>query len=79
MSYENKHQDWEQRVLEASASSQSAAQAAAILGVKYDTYKRYAVKYGCFVTNQPGKGFTKDCSKNAIPLEEILKGLHPQY
>ena len=79
MTYENKFPDWEQRVIAASESTKSASEAAAILGVKYDTYKKYAIKYGCFNTNQSGKGIKGEPSRYKIPIEEILEGLHPQY
>lgn len=59
-------------------SSISMAQAASKLGIHFNTFKRIAVKLGCYVTNQPGKGLNKK-SKKGIPLEEILKGKHPQY
>jgi len=79
MSYETKYPDWKDRVINASKNSKSATQAAAILDIKYDTYKKYAIKYGCFVTNKSGKGTTK-IRGTKIPLEDIvIKGLHPQY
>lgn len=78
MNYETKFSDWKERVIEASNSSTSASEAASKLQIKYDTYKKYAIKYDCFVTNQSGKGKTR-VSSNKIDLEEILKGLHPQY
>lgn len=79
MSYEVKFPDWEDRVRAAAASSLTATGAAAILGVKYQTYKKYAEKYGCFVKNPAGKGMPGEASSNKIPIEEILEGLHPQY
>jgi 5-methylcytosine-specific restriction endonuclease McrA len=78
MSYETKYPDWKEKVIAASVSSKSASEAAAILDIKYDTYKKYATKYGCFVTNQSGSGTSKE-SGTKIPLEDILAGLHPQY
>lgn len=78
MSYEAKFPDWEYRVKQASEASASASEAAAKLGIKYDTYKKYAKKYGCFITNQSGKGISKP-SGTKISLEEILTGNHPQY
>ena len=63
MSYENKFSDWKERVIKASNTTPSAAQAAALLGIKYHTYKRYAIKYNCFITNQSGKGTTKNSGK----------------
>jgi len=78
MSYESKYPDWRERVIEASAISKSASEAAAILDIKYDTYRKYATKYGCFITNPSGKGTSKE-SGTKIPLEDILEGKHPQY
>lgn len=78
MSYETKYPNWKELVIEASKNSKSASDAAAILDIKYDTYKKYAVKYECFITNQSGKGTTKS-SGSKIPLEDILNGEHPQY
>ena len=78
MSYETKYPDWREKVIHASSISKSATEAAAILDIKYDTYKRYAIKYGCFITNPSGKGTAKE-SGTKIPLEEILEGKHPQY
>jgi hypothetical protein len=78
MSYESKYPDWKDRVLAASISSSSASEAAAKLDIKYDTYKKYAIKYNCFDTNQSGKGLNK-VSGTKIPLIEILSGNHPQY
>jgi len=59
-------------------STNSATAAAAFLDIKYDTYKKYAILYGCFSINQAGKGINK-ISGTKIPLEEILEGKHPQY
>lgn len=78
MSYETKYPDWKEKVILASTNSKSASEAAAMLDVKYDTYKKYATKYGCFNTNPSGKGTNKE-SGTKIPLEDILAGLHPQY
>lgn len=78
MSYETKYPDWEEKVIAASTNSKSASEAAAILDIKYDTYKKYAIKYGCLNINPAGKGTSKP-SKIKIPLEDILAGLHPQY
>ena len=77
MSYERKFPNWQELVLEASQTTQSATAAAAKLGVKYDTYKKYALKYECFNTNQSGKGLSR--KRPAIPLSDILEGKHPQY
>lgn len=77
MSYETRIPNWKELVVEASSNSKSAAEAAAKLNIKYDTYKKYAIKYNCFITNQAGRGHPKKIPK--IPLEEIFAGKHPQY
>lgn len=79
MNYEKNVENWKEKVIEASNNSNSATHAASLLGIKYDTYRKYAVKYGCFKTNQPGKGISKLKDSRKIPLIEILKGNHPQY
>lgn len=79
MNYEDKYPNWKELVIEASNTSLSASAAAAMLGIKYDTYKKYAIKYDCFVKNPSGKGIKKPTESRGIPLEEILDGKHPQY
>ena len=79
MSYESKYPNWKELVISASIETKSSTEAAAMLDIKYDTYKRYAIKYGCFTPNPSGKGLSKDASSRSIPLEEILQGKHPQY
>lgn len=57
--------------------SQTAAEAAAKLGIAFSTFKRKALKLECYKTNQSGKGKPKN--NPSIPLNEILEGKHPQY
>lgn len=78
MAYETKYPNWRDLVIEAANSTKSATAAAAKLDIKYDTYKKYAIKYDCFITNQSGQGIAKP-SGTKIPLEEIIVGKHPQY
>ena len=79
MSYETKYPDWKDQIVIASVNSDSASGAAAILGIKYDTYKKYAIKYGCFVTNQSGKGTIKPSPLlRKFQTEDILKGKCPE-
>ena len=59
--------------------SQSMAKAASELGLHFNTFKKYAIKFGCYNTNQSGKGINKKHNGNKIPTDEILAGLHPQY
>lgn len=55
------------------------SQAAAKLGMHFNTFKTKAKKLDCYVTNQSGKGITKKHNGNKIPLQEILDGKHPQF
>jgi hypothetical protein len=48
------------------------------LNMHFNTFKRYAIKFGCYDPNQGAKGTTKS-SNRAVPLDEILAGLHPNY
>jgi hypothetical protein len=57
----------------------SMAKACARLGLHFNTFKRYALKYGCYNPNQSGKGLTKKHNGSKIPTDEILAGKHPQY
>jgi Zn finger protein HypA/HybF involved in hydrogenase expression len=58
--------------------STSMLQAAQKLSMHFNTFKRYAIKFNCYCTNQGGKGTSKP-NGNKIPLDEILEGLHPTY
>ena len=57
----------------------SMASAAAKLGIHFNTFKRYAVKYKVYNPNQSGKGISKKGNGSKIPINEILSGKHPQY
>lgn len=78
MSYETRFPDWEARVIAASQNTDTATAAAASLGIKIDTYRKYAKKYDCYVKNPSGKGTSKP-NTTKIPLWDILDGLYPQY
>ena len=59
--------------------SDTMAKAAATLGLHFNTFKRKAVKLGCYKPNQAGKGITKKDNGNKISLDEILGGKHHYY
>lgn len=59
-------------------SSKSMASASVILDLHFNTFKRRAVKLGCYHTNQSGKGLSKT-SGCKTPIGEILEGKHPEY
>lgn len=59
-------------------SATSMAAAAAELKLQFSTFKKYAIIYGCYHTNQGGKGYKKP-SNQKIPLQDILNGQYPEY
>jgi hypothetical protein len=60
--------------------SKTMNEAAAKLKMPFGTFKRYAIKFGCYTPNQGGKGTSKPCPEHLIvPLQEILEGNYPQY
>lgn len=60
-------------------SSNSMAQAASHLGLHFNSFKSRAKILGCYKTNQPGKGITKQ-SARLIPIKEIIfEGKHRYY
>lgn len=54
------------------------SEAAARLHMRFSTFKRYAIKFGCYKPNQGGKSSHK-ISHNKYELDDILNGLHPGY
>jgi hypothetical protein len=73
----------ESEIREAQQKARSAMEAARLLGVSYNTYKKYAKQYGIFddLKNPSGIGITKGFHSNhqKYPLEDILAGKHPEY
>ena len=57
----------------------SMARAASKLGIHFNTFKKYALEFGCYNPNPGGKGLNKGHNGNKIPTDEILAGKHPQY
>jgi len=68
---------------DAQSKARSAMEAARLLGVSYNTYKKYAKQYGIFedLKNEKGLGIRKGYSynKTKYPLDDILKGKFPDY
>lgn len=46
------------------------AKAASVLGLHFNTFKKYALEYECYIPNQSGKGIKKDIKKRIQNLEE---------
>jgi hypothetical protein len=72
-----KHID-KDKFIEVCNSSATMAIACSRLDMHFNTFKRYALKFNCYQPNQGGRGTSKKNSQ-AVPLEEILAGLHPSY
>ena len=51
--------------------SESMAHAASKLGLHFNTFKKYAINYGCYNTNQSGKG-TKKNKGNVLKINELV-------
>lgn len=59
-------------------SSKSMAEASVKLGLHFNTFKRYALKYNCYNPNQGGKGIKKTGSP-VYKLKDILDGKVPHF
>lgn len=59
-------------------NSLTMADAASTLGLHFNTFKRHAVKLGCYRPNQGACGKSKP-SVNQIPIDQILDGQHSSY
>lgn len=60
-------------------NSKSMSEACSMLGLHFNTFKRYAIKFNCYNTNQSGKGLHKRNNGNKIELTDILSGKYPEY
>ena len=73
----------ESEIKEVQQKARSAAECARILGVSYNTYKKYAKQYGIFedLKNPSGYGIEKGIVtlQQKYPLDEIIEGRHPNY
>lgn len=69
------------QIIAASKETNSAAKAAALLKIHFNTYKRRAIQLGCYATNQGNRGVLRPKAEGngKINLIEILNGFHPQY
>lgn len=69
----------ENQIIEACKNSNSMSEAAALLNVHFNTFKRWAIKLNVYEPNQGGKGSKKKGNGSKIKLKDILDGMHPQY
>jgi hypothetical protein len=69
----------DEKIIEASNSTQSATAAAAYLGIRYSTYKKHAERLNVFKTNQSGKGISKPKPGHVkINYHDVLEGKRPE-
>jgi len=73
----------ESEIKEIQQKARSAAEAARMLGVSYNTYKKYAKEYGIFedLKNPHGIGIRKGTNPGTLAhsLDDILEGKYPDY
>jgi hypothetical protein len=74
----------ESEIKAAQSVTNSALEAARLLGISYNTYKKWAKRYGLHEIhrNKPGvkiKKVQRDPTKGKYPLDDILKGMYPNY
>jgi len=73
----------ESEIREAQSKAKSGSQAAKLLNVSYNCYRKYARLYNIHTTfnNKCGKGIPKppNPTKGKYPLNDILAGKYPEY
>ena len=73
----------ESEIRDIQRKARSASEAAKLLGVSYNTYKKYAKEYGIFedLKNPAGVGIRKGIQtvSGQHSLDEILSGKYPNY
>jgi 5-methylcytosine-specific restriction endonuclease McrA len=73
-----KHRINDDAFRKACTNSKSMAEAAAILNLHFNSFKKRAIELNCYKPNQPGLGLKKIAPKT--PLAEIIEdGKHPYY
>jgi len=68
----------EQAFVATCQNSLTMAEAARKLNMHFNTFKRHAVRLGCYETNPSGKGMSKT-RQPVIKTEDILEGKYPDY
>jgi len=73
----------ESEIRDAQKKARSAMEAARLLGISYNTYKKYARQYNIFedLKNPDGKGIRKgyNIKRGKFSLDDILAGKYPDY
>lgn len=68
----------EQEFITTCQNSLTMAEAARKLNMHFNTFKRYATKFGCYSTNPGGKGTSKPRPRKIL-TKDILLGKYPDY
>ena len=74
--------EWRELFIDACNNNSTMLSASVALGIPYISFKRYAIKYGCWKPNQNRIGIPRNASEYenvSVPLHEILEGKHPSY
>jgi hypothetical protein len=73
----------ESQILAAQEKSKSAKEAARMIGVSYNTYKKYAKLYGIFekLKNPYGIGIKRKrhIKNRTVHIDDLIAGKHPKY
>ena len=59
-----------EQFIETCNNNLSMAKAASVLGLHFNTFKKYAIDYGCYKPNQSGKGIKKDIKSRIHRIED---------
>ena len=65
--------------IEVCNNSLTMSEACRKLKLHYNTFKKYAVEFGCYKPNPGGKGLKGKPSSRKIKTEDILDGKYPDY
>ncbi len=68
----------EEKFIKVCKESDSMSQASVKLGLHFNTFKKHAIRLGCYETNQSGKGISKK-GHPKFELSDILNGNHPHF
>lgn len=71
------NEELKQKIIQVLSQVDSMAKAAAMMNMQYKTLRSISKKLNLWQPNPAGKGSHKN--RPAIPLVDVLNGLHPQY
>lgn len=69
----------EAEFIETCLSSKTMAEAARRLNMHFNTFKKYALKFNCYVANASHKGVKTGPRQDRISTDDILLGKYPDY